>query len=173
MAEIRPELGIPVVQLPFSESGTQQSRSLQLGTLESNGSRTQVWVSYSTEANTPAMVTQLVAEALRPSRNAQPTSKAESSIQLKLHALLPVQPERLPGYRGDIPAVDVVQVNKTLGDALGKWALAMTVDVWLITFGIVLLLAIIPVRLTESQRRRSRWADEGTATPPGPTRSNL
>jgi hypothetical protein len=68
------------------------------------------------------MITQLVAEALRPSGNAQTSSKAESSIQLKLHTLLPVQPQRLPGYRGDIPAVDVVQVNETLGDALGKWA---------------------------------------------------
>jgi hypothetical protein len=40
VAEIRPELGIPIVQLRLSESGTQQSRSLQLGTLESNGSKT-------------------------------------------------------------------------------------------------------------------------------------
>jgi hypothetical protein len=75
------------------------------------------------------MITQLVAETLRPSGNAQTSSKADSSIQLTLNTLLPVQPDRLPGYRGDIPAVDVVQVKKTLGDALGKWALAMTVDV--------------------------------------------
>jgi hypothetical protein len=37
-ANVRAELGIPVVQLPYSESGTEQCRSLQLGTLESNGS---------------------------------------------------------------------------------------------------------------------------------------
>jgi hypothetical protein len=46
------------------------------------------------------MITQLVAETLRPSGNAQTSSKADSSIQLTLNTLLPVQPDRLPAIAG-------------------------------------------------------------------------
>jgi hypothetical protein len=127
-ASVGLDLGIPVIQLPMAESGTEQARSLQLGTLELDGSKLRVWVSYATEANTPAMITTLTDEALRPSGNGQAAPKAGSSIQLALHTLLPIKPDRLPGYRGDVPAADVVQVDKELGSALGNWALAMTVD---------------------------------------------
>ena len=119
-ASVGLDLGILAIQLPITQSGTQQIRSLQLGTLQSDKSGIRIWVSYSAESDMPPQITPLVAEKLGISGNPQ--------TQLTLHTLLPVRPERLPGYRGDIPNADVVQVDRRLGTALGKWALAMTVD---------------------------------------------
>jgi hypothetical protein len=117
-----------------------------------------------------------------------PLSDPSSRTRVPAHLLVWVSPT--VRYRLTMPPDTIVRLRRSLPHVLAGRATALSLPfagliiaalavpsiswwVWLITFGIVLLLAIIPVRLTESQRRRTKWAEERTASPPGSARSNL